>query len=260
MDIKTILKDTNFINFMNSVSNMKLDIFETVEESKAFGITRSKFRICYDKVISNKHIYDNCYAAYKQAMTHLNALYASYTSEFATIDEFAEGLFDKLKTHVGSANVLPSNNIKPKRTLNPAEIADYEAKRIHYIEVILTQVIPTLNNLTAVKALENANIETLANFVDETEAKLDSIITEFGGDITDQQTRTAVLHEYLVSYLPESYINGDNLTTQKIEINKTRFDGHDPKYSSTPEQLKTLAFLENFILAKVPPARLPKAG
>ena len=249
MDVKTILKDANFINFLNSVSNMKVDIFETVEDTKAFGITRSKFRISFDKVISNPKIYSNCYAAYTQAMANLTALYSSYTTEFATIDEFAIELFDKLKNHVVMSNVLPSNNNTTKRVLTPTEVAHYESKRLHYIENIISQVIPKLNTLAAVKVLENAKIEDVASFIDDTEAQIDYLITKLGGDVNSQGLRTAVLHEYLATYLPESYVQGDNLTTKKIEINKTRFDGHDPKYSTTPEQLKGLAFLENFILA-----------
>ena len=50
MDIKTILKDSNFIDFIGNASKMNIDIFETIEENKAFGVKRSKFRINYNKV------------------------------------------------------------------------------------------------------------------------------------------------------------------------------------------------------------------
>ena len=52
MDLKVVLKDQNFIDFMNYVSNMKIDVFETVNNDKAFGIKDSRFRINYNKVIS----------------------------------------------------------------------------------------------------------------------------------------------------------------------------------------------------------------
>ena len=93
MDIKTILKDSNFIDFVDNVSKMKIDIFETVDKSRAFGITRSKFRVSYDKVIENANIYDDCYSFYVKAMKNLKDLYSFYTTEFATIDDFAEALF-----------------------------------------------------------------------------------------------------------------------------------------------------------------------
>ena len=51
MEIKTILKDANFIQFMTNASKMKIDVFETIEDEKAFGIKRSKFRVNYDKVM-----------------------------------------------------------------------------------------------------------------------------------------------------------------------------------------------------------------
>lgn len=249
MEIKTILKDKNFIDFVQNSSRMNVDIFETIENEKAFGIKRSKFRINYDKVIRNSNMYDDCYSAYKQAFQNLKDLYASYTSEFATIEEFAENLFEKLKNHVVMSNVLPSNNMASKRILTPAETAFYETKKQEYIRNILTQAIPSLNILSAVKVLENASAENVANFIDEAEAKVDDILTHMGADKTNQSLHNAILHEYLVSYLPESYIQGDNLTTQKIEINTTRFSGKDAKYKDTPEYLKALAFLENYILA-----------
>lgn len=249
MDIKTIIKDADFVDFMNNVSNMKIDVFETVENQKAFGIKRSKFRINYDKVISNPKVYDSCFAFYNKAMKNLTDLYSAHTAEFPTLEEFAEALFEKLKNHVVMTNVLPSNNNASKRTLTTAEVAHYETKRVEYIRNILTQTITELNNYSAVKVLENASTEEIANFIDEAEAKVDEIISHTHYDKTNPKHRHAILHEYLVSYLPGSYVEGDNLTTQKIEINKTRFSGSDPKYSTTPEQLKVLAFLENFILA-----------
>lgn len=249
MEVKNILKDSNFIDFIDNVSNMKIDIFEMVEDIKGFGIKRSNFRINYDKVISNSNIYDECYKYYVKAMKNLKDLYSSYASEFSSIDEFAETLFEKLKNYVVMTNVLPSNNNSSKRILSTAEISHYTAKKVEYIRLILTQVIPELNNLSAIKVLENAKVEDIANFIDEMELKTDEIMDEMGADKTNKNLRNAILHEYLVSFLPSSYLQGDNLTTKKIEINKTRFDGKDPKYNFTPKQLKALAFLENFILA-----------
>lgn len=249
MDIKAVIKDTNFVDLMNNVSKMKIDVFETIENHKAFGITRSKLRINYDKVISNPKVYDDCYSFYNLAMKNLTDLYSAYTAEFSTLEEFAEALFDKLKNLVVQTNVLPSNNNASKRTLTTAEVTHYETKRVEYIRNILTQTIPGLNNYTAVKVLENASTEEIANFIDDAEAHVDEIFKHSKFDKTNPKHRNAILHEYLVSYLPDSYVQGDNLTTQKIEINKTRFSGSDPKYANTPEQLKVLAFLENFILA-----------
>lgn len=249
MDIKTVLKDANFIDFVDNVSKMKIDIFETIDKNRAFGITRSKFRISYDKVIANANIYGDCYDYYVKAMKSLTDLYSAYTAEFASIDGFAESLFEKLKNYVVNSNVLPSNNNASKRVLNATEKAYYEAKKLDYVKLILTQVIPELNTLSAVKVLENANAEDIANFIDEAETKVDAIIDESGGDKTNTKLKNAILHEYLVTYLPEAFYQGDNLATQKIEINTTRFSGKDPKYVATPSQLKALAFLENFILA-----------
>ena len=249
MDIKTILKDSNFIDFVDNVSKMKIDIFETVDKSRAFGITRSKFRVSYDKVIENANIYDDCYSFYVKAMKNLKDLYSFYTTEFATIDDFAEALFEKLKNYVVNSNVLPSNNNASKRVLNPTEKAYYDGKKLDYLKLVLTQVIPELNTLSAVKVLENASAEEIANFIDKAELKVDEIIDSLGKDKTNAKIRNTILHEYLVTYLPEAFIQGDNLATQKIEINTTRFSGKDPKYAATPGHLKSLAFLENFILA-----------
>lgn len=248
MNIKTILKDSNFIDFINNVSKMKIDVFETVEDNKAFGIKRSKFRINYDKVIENSNVYGDCYAYYKLAMKNLIDLYSAYTAEYPTIEEFAVGLFDELKNYMVMTNVLLSDNNASKRTLTPTESAYYESKRLNYIESVISQG-HRLNNMAAIKVFENAKAEDIANFIDETEKKVDDAILEIGGDVTDKSLRDIFLHEYLVTYLPESFFQGDNLTTQKIEINKTRFSGSDPKYSNSPECLNALAFLENFILA-----------
>ena len=248
MDIKTILKDSNFIDFIGNASKMNIDIFETIEENKAFGVKRSKFRINYDKVIQNSNIYGDCFNHYKKAMQNLTDLYSNYTTEFATIDEFAVDVFDKLKNYLVNSNVLPSSNNSQKRVLTPTDAATYEAKRLSYIKSIISHG-TQLNNMAAIKVLETAPVENIANFIDATESTIDQVITDLGENVSDQALRDVLLHEYLVSYLPESYIQGDNLTTQKIEINKTRFSGQDPKYTSSPEQLKALAFLENFILA-----------
>ena len=86
MNIKTILTDKDFVDFMTNASNMKIDIFEIIEDEKAFGIKRSKLRINYDKVISNSHIYDDCYLSYKKAFQSLKDLYASYATEYDKID------------------------------------------------------------------------------------------------------------------------------------------------------------------------------
>jgi hypothetical protein len=249
MEIKTILKDSNFIDFMNNVSKMKVDIFETIDDDKAFGIKRPKFRLSYDKVIENPNIYDDCYKFYNEAMKNLVTLHSSYTAEYPTIEEFSEALFEKLKNYVVQTSVLPSNNNASKRTLTPTETAYYDSKKVYYLRLILTQAIPNLNTLSAIKVLENSPAEEVANFIDEMESKVTELLTKLGGDTTSQPLRDTLLKEYLYSYLPESYIQGDNLTTQKIEINKTRFSGKDPKYSTTPELLKSLGFLENFILA-----------
>ena len=185
MDLKVVLKDQNFIDFMNYVSNMKIDVFETVNNDKAFGIKDSRFRINYNKVISNDAVYADCYLAYKQALQSLKDLYASYTSEFVSLEDFVVELYDKLKNYVVLNNVLPSNNIAQKRTLTPEEVKFYEAKRKLYIRNVLTQAIPRLNTLTAVKSLENADIESVANFIDKAETVVDDTIDNYGLDKTN---------------------------------------------------------------------------
>jgi regulator of replication initiation timing len=232
MEIKNVFKENDFVDLMQNVSNMKIDIFETITNERAFGISRSKFRISYDKVIKNETMYDDCYNAYKQSIKSLNNLYSVYQSEYVTIDEFVEALFEKLKMFVVVNNVLPSNNNDAKRKLTTVETSYYDAKKQDYISIILSHAHPDLNVLSAIKVLENSSAESVANFIDFVETNVDKILTESGADKTDVTLKDLMLREYLVIYLPESFVEGDNLTTQKIDINKTRFSGSDVKYKT----------------------------
>lgn len=248
MDIKSILKDNNFIQLMNSVNKINIDVFENYKINKAYGVQTSTLRINYDKAISNQNLYDDSFKFYQQANKFLKDLYSSYSTEFLTYDEFVVALFDKLKNYVVLNNVLPSNNIKQKRVLNPIEIKDYQNRKDEYIRLILTQGIPDLNNLSAVKVLENIDLERFADFFDKVENEVNTIMTINSYDVNNKNQRLTILKEYLTVLLPESFRNGDDLVTQKIDINKIRFDGFDVKYKDTPTHLKTLAFLENHIL------------
>ena len=140
-----------------------------------------------------------------------------------------------------------------------AAMMHYEAKKEEYIRLIITQVVPdSVNLIAAAKVLDSAKAEDVADFIDEIEATIDKIFEVEGLDKNDKGLRVNLLHEYLVVYLPNSFFQGDNLTTKKININTTRFEGKDPKYRNTPELLKGLAFLENHILAEI--AGLPERG
>ena len=259
MDLKAILKDKDFLDMLANIQNMTIDVFEEVTTEKAFGVKFSKKRISYNKAINGRLLYADCYLAYTEAMKNLNALYAKHAAEYGTLYDFAVDLFEKLKNDVVMRNVLPSNNIQAPRVLSAEETAYYEAKKEEYIRLIITQVVPeSVNLIAAAKVLDSAKPEDIADFVDETEKLVNEILDKEGLDKTNPVNRLNMLHEYLAVYLPNSYFQGDNLTTKKISINTTRFEGKDPKYRDTPDLLKGLAFLENHILAEL--AGLPARG
>ena len=259
MDLKVILKDSDFLSMLANIQNMTIDVFEDVTTEKAFGVKFSKKIISYEKAIKGRLLYEDCYLAYTEAMKDLNALYAKHSAEYPTLYDFVVDLFEKLKNDVVMKNVLPSSNIEPKRTLTPAEQTYYNEKKEEYIKLIITQVVPeSVNLIAAAKVLDSAAAEDVAGFIDETEKLINEILDNEGLDKTNPINRLNMLHEYLAVYLPNSFFQGDNLTTKKININTTRFEGKDPKYSNTPDLLKGLAFLENHILAEL--AGLPARG
>lgn len=250
MDIKLVIKEPEFAGLMANSSKMKIDAFEDYTKSRGFGIENKFKRINIDKVISNTTMYDACYQAYSDALKNFYNLYTAHSSEFSSSLEFAESLFESLKNLVVVQNVLPSNNNTPKRVLNATEVKFYEDKREEYIRNIMTQAVPSVGVVSALEVLENAKVEEIADFVDQIEGEVSKIIAGNSWDPNNQDHRTAALHEYLVCYLPGTFRMGDNISTKKIDINKTRFSGADAKYKDTPEYLQVLAFLENYIFAE----------
>ena len=250
MDIKLVLKDPEFVDLMKHSSAVKIDVFEDFAKPRGFGISNSIKRFNFGKIINNEHVYDNCYQEYSKALVNFYNLYTAHSAEFSTSLEFAEKLFEQLKNYVTVQNVLPSNNVGPKRTLSAAETVYYAEKQEEYIRNIMSQAIPSVGVISALEVLEKAKPEEIADFVDQIEGVVSQIISSNSWDPTNSRHRATALHEYFVCYLPESYRAGDNLTTKKIEINKTRFDGTIPQYKDTPEYLQVLGFLENYIFAE----------
>ena len=268
MNIKNILQDTEFIKLMKHVSNINVTYIKKNEHN---GETYFDFK--------NKDFFQeqkNCYQEYLNSFNSFLNLYSSYTSEFGTPLEFAENLFSMLKEYVVVKNVLPSNNIDKKRVLTQDEIAFYEAKRDEYIKLLLnfgkhhqyyTGLISTLMVLRKSKAEEIANTfdkierDYLEKYNIEKSLYVDAIDQDNNERVKNPQNVTQRKFDeenfrknYFIDMLPlyfiSQYKSGNDIVTKKISINKDRFSGIDIKFKDTPEYLKVLAFLENYILAE----------
>lgn len=249
MNIKAILKNPDFVALMTAVSNMNISVIKPHTEDNWYGAAVTKTRFDFSDILQNDKIYDNCFAAFKSAAAELDKLYLSEGAAYPTKEEFVVALFDDLKNYTTQTAVLKSDNQNKPRTFSTAETNYYETKRLEYIRAILTQSHGSVNRLAAVKILETATINELAIFIDSVEAEIDNMIAENKKNPTmNLPDREWIIYEYLFSYLPDSFREGDNLTTKKININTERFSGKDAKYKDIPNYLKVLAFLENQIL------------
>ena len=250
MEIKKVLKDSDFLDMIESIKKMTIDVFDDKTQEKAYGIKFSKKIISYDKVINGDNLYDDCYTYYKESVKKLNDLYLKHSSEFLSLYDFVVALFENLKNYVVLTSVLPSKNILPPRNLSTTEEMYYDQKKEEYKKLILSRPQQSVNLLASIKVFENSDRQNIIDFIDQTEMFIDSFMTENGLDVSDKKLKQNLLFEYLSLYLENSYLSGDNLTTKKININTTRFDGKDLNYKNTPDLLKGLAFLENYILAE----------
>ena len=244
MEIKKILSEKEFKDFEDAVVKIKLDYLIKTENDPDFRRKNISTYIDVDKVVNDNTLFKRLANNYHNAKNCLENLYKKHEDEYVDMYEFERELFNNLKGYVSNQAVLASKNELPKRKLTTEEAVKYEEARNLYIQMIRSIDKGHADSQLIAESLKTLPLEILADYVD----KVEKVVEERYNKPNNNSPRMAILHDYLSTIVPFSSTYGNNLVTQKIDINTTRLKGSDPKFALMPTHLKALAFLENQLL------------
>ncbi len=244
MKIKEILKEKEFKDFEDAVIKIKLDCLAKTDNNPYIRKNNISTHIDVDKVLNDGTIFENLASNYHNAQNCLDALYEKHCTEYDSLYNFESDLFNSLKGYVSNQGVLASKNELPVRKLTTEEAVKYEELRNLYIQIIRSISKDLADSQLIAESLKTVPMEIFADYAD----KVEKVVDDRYKKSKNNSPRLGILHDYLSTIVPFSSGSGDNLVTQKIDINTTRLKGTDPKYASMPSHLKVLAFLENQLL------------
>lgn len=244
MDLEGLFKNINFVEFVNYVENIKLDIFNKEINGFIEKKVRGEHGTVFDgkKIRSKNYIqqYQANFLNYKSALNKIKDLYTDFKTHYDTELEFIEDLFLILKNNI-SQHIAKSNNSLPSAKHLDNEF--YDKKRKEYLSLMILPFIHSkkLHLRILYNKLKDSSIDEIKLFIDYIENKAQTL------EASGYRRDTSLM--YLLGIDLDKSMTRDNthLISQKILINKHNFNSNNPKLKNDSKLLKVLTFLLNYI-------------